>query len=154
MQNWQRDRNYRKHKNEDGSFTYTITVDGEIIEVGKDVYEAYTQSERRERYVAESEAGRLLSLNRMDEDNVLLEYLTDKHIGSAEDTVIRKMLIESLNAALLLLNPDERDLIQALFYNGVTEQNYAERIGVSQVAIHKRKKRIFKKISGLMVIKP
>ena len=29
MQKWQKDRNYRKYENEDGSFRYVITIDGE-----------------------------------------------------------------------------------------------------------------------------
>ena len=154
MQNWKKDRNYRKSQNRDGSFTYVITVDGETVEVSEEVYMAYSQADRRERYCAERESGQKLSLERMDEDNVPLEYMTDQHIESAEDAVIRKMLAESVAEAFWKLEPDERDLIRALVMDGVTEQEYAERAGVSQVAVHKRKKRLLKKISDFMVIKP
>ena len=154
MKNWQKDRNYRKYKNEDGTFRYVITIEGEDVEVTAEVYKAYSQSDRRERYMGECEVGILLSLEQFDKDGVQLEYLTDKHIMSAEDAAFRKMLMESLNSAVRTLTPDERDLLHALYYDGVTEQEYAGHIGLSQVAIHKRKKRIFKKISELMVIKP
>ena len=154
MQNWQRNRNYRKYKNEDGTFRHVITIDGKEEEVTADIYKAYSQSDRRERYTDECEAGMLLSLDCMNKDGVQLSYLTDRHVESAEDTVIRKMLKESLIAVLLTLNPDERDLILALYYEGVTEQSYADYAGVSQVAVHKRKKRVLKKLLDLMVIKP
>ena len=154
MQNWQKDRNYRKYANEDGSFTYTITVDGEDVEVNEEIYKAYSQADRRERYCAERDAGRLLSAERLEEDGILLESLLDERVESAEDAVIQSMLIEQAIASLSLLPMDDQDLIRAVVMEGITEQDYANAIGVTQVAIHKRKKRILKKLSDLMVIKP
>ena len=52
MKKWQMDRNYRAYENLDGSFVYIIAVDGVDVEVNKDVYMAYSQSDRRERYLA------------------------------------------------------------------------------------------------------
>jgi len=153
MKNWQKDRNYRKYKNADGSVIYVITVDGEDVEVSEEVFTAYSKSDRRERYCAERDTGRLLSLERLEEDGALLEYLTDEHAESAEDSAIRIIFAERAAAAFMKLEPDERRLIQALIIDGVTEQSYADAVGLSQVAIHKRKKRILKKISDLMVIK-
>jgi hypothetical protein len=43
MQNWQKNRNFRKHKNTDGSFSYFITVDGEKVEVSRAIYTAYAE---------------------------------------------------------------------------------------------------------------
>ena len=154
MQNWQKDRNYRKYKHDDGSVTYIITVDGEDVEVNEDVYKAYSKADRRERYCIERDAGRLLSLDRMDEDDVLLSFLTDEHIESAEDSAIRLLLIDQAMEAFALLSPEDQRLIQAVVMDGATEQEYADIIGVSQVAVHKRKKRILKKLFDFMVIKP
>ena len=55
MANWQTSRNYRKHKNADGTFTYTIMVDGEKVEVIREVYTTYAQSERQLEYIELSE---------------------------------------------------------------------------------------------------
>jgi RNA polymerase sigma factor (sigma-70 family) len=152
MQNWQEQRNYRKYANPDGSSTYFITVDGVDVEVSEAVYTAYSKENRRERYCAERDAGRLLSFDGMDEADGLLSYLVDRHAESAEDAAIRGLLIEQAVTALSLLSEDDQHLIRAVVMEGVTEQNYANSIGVSQVAVHKRKKRILKKISDLMVI--
>ena len=150
MKNWQKDRNYRKYENSNGTFTYVITVDGEDVEVGTEVYLAYSGADRQERYCAERYAGRLLSLEGMDEDHVQLSYLTDEHMESAEDTAIMRILTEQAVEALVCLTEEEQRLIQAVVMGDVTEQEYADIVGVSQVAVHKRKNRLLKKIFKLM----
>jgi len=150
MQNWQKHRNYRKYNNADGSFTYIITVEGKDVEVTEAVYKAYSQSDRRERYCVERDIGKKLSLERMDEDDVLMNYLTDAHIESAEDSALRRILAKKAMAAFMTLETDERRLIQTVVFDNVTEQEYADAVGVSQVAVHKRKNRILKKIIKIM----
>jgi RNA polymerase sigma factor (sigma-70 family) len=145
MQNWQKERNYRKFENGDGLFSYVITVDGVDVEVSEDVYMAYSQAERRERYLDERDAGFLLSLDRMDEDGVLA-FWADRYVPSAENIAMREMLIGQAMDALLSLPPKDRALIEAVVIDGVTEQEYATITGVSQVAVHKRKNRILKNI--------
>ena len=160
MQNWQKDRNYRKYANEDGSFTYIITVDGEDVEVNEEIYKVYSQADRRERYCAEQEAGRLLSFDGMVEADDLLSYLADCYVESAEDAIIRaedeearEVLAEKAATAFSALKDDERDLIQALVIDGVTEREYALKIGLSQKGVNKRKKRILEYLKKT-VLKP
>jgi len=160
MQNWQKDRNYRTYKHVDGSITYTITVDGKDVEVGAEVYRAYAQEDRRERYCAERDIGRLLSLDGMDEADELLSYLIDCCAESAEDAMFsaeakieRECLAEKTAAAFLSLEPDERSLIQALVLDGVKESDYAVEIGLTQQGVNKRKKKILEKLKK-SVVKP
>ncbi|MCL2055581.1 MAG: RNA polymerase subunit sigma-70 [Oscillospiraceae bacterium] len=144
MKKWQKDRNYRKFTNEDGTVKHIITIDGIDTEVNAEVYKAYSQADRRERYCAECNARWLLSLDKLSEDNV--PFLCDKPAESLEDSVFQKLLVTKIFEVLEALLPDERALIQAILINGKTEQEYADIIGVSQVAVHKRKKRILKNI--------
>jgi hypothetical protein len=95
MKYWQKARNYRKYEREDGMFVYIVTVDGEDVEVSAEVYQAYSQADRRERYQAERDAGLVLSLNKLAEDEMQLSYLTDKHIESAEDATVLNVMTES-----------------------------------------------------------
>jgi RNA polymerase sigma factor (sigma-70 family) len=151
MKNWQKSRNYRKLENADGSFRFVITIDGEDVEASEAVYKAYSQADRRERYCAERDAGRFLSLDRMDEDEVLLSYLTDEHIESAEDTALRGLFEEQARAAFNCLEPDERRLIQALIIDGLTERDFAVSIGLSQKSVNKRKHKILEKLKRLVL---
>ena len=153
MQNWQKERNYRKFENGDGLFSYVITVDSVDVEVSEDVYMAYSQAERRERYLDERDAGLLLSLDRMDEDGVLAVW-ADRYVPSAENTAMREMLIGQAMAALLSLSPKDRALIEAVVIDGATEQEYADAIGVRQSTVNKWKKKILKKIFQIMELKP
>ncbi|MCL2409381.1 MAG: hypothetical protein FWC96_07185 [Oscillospiraceae bacterium] len=153
MKNWQKTWNYRKYENTDGSFTYVIIVDDKKIEVSADVYKAYSQSDRRERYCAERDAGRLLSIEQFEEDRISLESLLDEHVESAEDSVIHILLAEQAMAAFMTLESDEQHLIQALVIDGMTERDYAEQIGLSQKGVNKRKHKILEKLKN-SVLKP
>ena len=153
MQNWQKERNYRKFENGDGLFSYVIKVDGVDVEVSEDIYMAYSQAERRERYLDERDAGLLLSLDRMDEDGVLA-FWADRYVPSAETTAMREMLIGQAMDAFLSLPSKDRALIEAVVIDGVTEQEYADAIGVRQSTVNKWKKKILKKVFQIMELKP
>jgi len=142
MPDWRNQRNYRKFKNEDGSFRYVITVDGVDTEVDEVIYRAYSQGDRKERYSAERDTGRTVSLDGGSDDSDLVQCLTATYSESAEDTVIRNMLVDEV---LNTLAPEERSLIQAVVMDGVTEQEYGILIGMTQNGVNKRKQRILKK---------
>ena len=146
MQNWQKDRNYQKFDNGDGSFRHIITIDGTDIEVSAEVFAVYSQGDRRERYLGERDAGRLLSLDKFAEMGITLDRLVDEHIESAEASVLHAMLKEQVMVALAELTPEEQHLIHALVFDGVTERDYAAEIGLSQKGVNKRKHRILEKI--------
>jgi DNA-directed RNA polymerase specialized sigma subunit len=150
MQHWQKDRNYRKYAHADGSFTYVITVDGTDVEVSEDVYRAYSQEDRRERYHTERDTGRLLSFDGMDEADGLLSYLKDRYTESAEETAIRGMLTERMMDALDSLTADERELIEALFWGGVPAREFARMKGVYHRTVTYRRDRILEKLLRLM----
>ena len=66
--------------------------------------------------------------------------------GSVEETVLRKLRYAQLHKALSLLSDDERELIDRLFFQGQTERQAAECMGIYRNAVHKRKNRILKKL--------
>ncbi len=67
---------------------------------------------------------------------------------SVEETVLRKLQYEQLHKALSLLPDDERELIDRLFFQGQTEREAAEYMGIYRNAVHKRKNRILKKLKN------
>jgi len=152
MNYWKKDRNYRKYPNEDGSIRHVITVDGEDVEVSAEVFKAYSQADRRERYCYEREQGMLLSLDRMSESNISLAYSDALQVEPAEDTFMRHMLITAAKDALLGLTPNEQRLIQAVVMEGMPERKYAARIGKSQKCVNKRKRKALEKIRGSLLV--
>ena len=63
-----------------------------------------------------------------------------------EEEMIRAEDNRRLYQALDELNVEERLLINALFFSGITEGELAARLGVTQQAMSKRKKRLLKKL--------
>lgn len=73
------------------------------------------------------------------------DYISDDTEDVAE-TVAHLLLLDKLRSIISMLSENEQELIQALFFQGMTEREYAKECGVSQVAIHKRKNKIMAKL--------
>lgn len=155
MKKWQRKCNYRRVKDESGTVTaYLITVDGTDVDVSRDVYLAYTSMDRRERYMEEEvEPGKKLSLDKLVEDAIPLEELGARHMLSAEDSVLyiadaeeRENQKAQLVTVLSDLDDDERQLVQALFFDGVSAREYAKQLGVYHRTILYRRDKLLEKL--------
>ena len=170
MKNWRDYMNFRKIANPDGSTTHIITVDETDVEVTTEVYEAYAQGaykmQRMEqrlksnRYQQDSsgrhvrdESGFSITL---PEREISLDMLIENDWDissdepSTEDIVFACLEIEELRHALILLEPEEYRLIDALFYQGMSERAYANEIGVSQRTVSKRKHLILNKLRKII----
>lgn len=77
------------------------------------------------------------------------DILIDDSVDVAEQ-VIHKIMLDKLRNSLSLLSENEQRLIHALFFEGMTEREYAEKEGVYHNAIHKRKLRILAKLKKIM----
>ncbi|MEA5003848.1 hypothetical protein SDC9_197832 [bioreactor metagenome] len=150
MKYWQKDRNYRKYHNEDGTFRYVITVDGVDVEVPREVHQAYAQADRKERYGYEREDGLHLSLDRMVDDGMHLSYLTGQHVEPAEDAAIRDLMIEQMMDVMLLLSEEDRELIDQLFFENISAREVARTIGVYHRTIIYRRDKVLEKLRRLM----
>jgi RNA polymerase sigma factor (sigma-70 family) len=93
----------------------------------------------------------MYSVERFDEDGITLESLLFGCEESAEDLAIRKILKSQVRAAFMSLESDERNLLQALILDGMTEREYADVIGLSQKGVNKRKKKILAKLKNLVL---
>ena len=92
MEKWQENRNYRKIRDENGTvIANIITVDGRDVAVTEDVFAAYAQMDRRERYLSEDlPTGKVLSMEQLAEDGVLPDYVGAETAPSAEDCVLAR----------------------------------------------------------------
>ena len=158
MEHWKKNRNYRKVRREDGSIAYVITIDGEDHSVSAEVYGAYSQADRRERYLIEAESAEtILSIEKMAEDGVRLEKHAIACAESAETLLVsqeeaaeREAMLKAVRAALLQLPREDQTLIDSLFFRCVSARQLAQNLGVSDMAIRKRRDRILKKIKFLL----
>ena len=152
MKKWQKNRHYRRIKDQnDTVISYVITVDGIDIEVTEEVFCVYAQADRRERYITEEqEKGKILSLEQLQTDGLLMVALGNTLLPSTEDEVICAEELNLLHSALQTLNPDEAILIRSLFFEGMSERQLSEWTGIPYMTIHNRKIRILMKLKILM----
>lgn len=158
MKNWQSSRNYRKIRQADGSVKYIIIVDGITVEVNHEVFTAYSQMDRHERLLDEwCQKIPHVSLEKLTEADVPIDIYTDRHSPSAEDIILEAesemehaTLLLRLPEAMAQLTGEERTLIAALYFDGVSTRKYAKDCGVYQRAIIYRRDKILKKLNEFM----
>ena len=154
MQKWQKERNYKKIEMSENKEKCIIIIDGIETEVSKEVFDAYSKADRKERYQVEcSSKYTFLSIEKMREDGTNINKYVSTIFSMPEDLVIAKedkaeslALLGKLPEAMDRLTEKERELIQVLFYAGTSVREYARQSGVDEKAIRKRRDRILKKL--------
>lgn len=133
---------------------YRIKVQGALVEVTREVYLAYYSVERHTRTLDEKDVrnGKVLYSALDTEETLGEEMIPDFGAARVEDVAIGNVLCEKLRQCLALLPEQERELIQALYFEGLTEREYAQRIGISQKGINKRRHKIMDKLRAMMKI--
>ena len=151
MKNWQKTRNYRRMKDENGNVIATvITVFGEKIEVSDELFAVYAHMDAHERYIMEeAPRGRVFSIDKMAEDGMSLEAVSHQSAPSAEEILIAREDEQDTQHKLALLKEvvsqldgADRALIEAVYFENISMREYARRIGVSHSMIAKRRNRI------------
>ena len=138
--------------------------EGEKIPVSEEIYKAYCQFTRKERYFSEdlkreklfydSERkiavllpGREDSYERLLEKN---EQFSDPASETPEDAAIKADQLERLERALYTLSDDERMIIRELFYLEKTERQASASLHIPLSTFHGRKHMILKKLRTLI----
>lgn len=160
MKNWQKNRNYKRVKDENGNVVANIiTVFGQDIKVSDEIFDTYSQMDRRARYIGEDiPAENEISLERTIEDGIHIETLENAE-PSAEEICIEhenaKMRAEQekrLPIVLARLSDDEQRLIDALYFRGLGVREYAREIGVPPMKIVRDRDRILGKLKNIFQI--
>ena len=157
MSDWRKERDYRPVKDEDGNVVGgIITVDGREIEVSRDVYLAYSQADRRDRYVAEQyENGTLISLEYLQENHISLDRIRADLAPDAEEELLRRYDREQMQEILIpvlnALNDADKALIQALYFDELSERECAEMLGIRQSTLQNRRNNVLRKICRTII---
>ena len=129
----------------------TMTGQYELIQVTKEVFQAY----RRTKWNIEDSTERFFkhetqmsSLIGGENDGYERFHEFIDYDNTPENQAIEEMVFQSLHNVLELLPPKDYELIYELYFKNHTERECAQRLGMSQQAIHERKKRILKKIKN------
>lgn len=126
---------------------YYLPMYGMLMEVPENVYSAFYRERRRQKYIDERAKKNgdvsydALSFAEFKGSDIFADTSAD-----VAEQAMENILLEQLCHALSLLSEDEQLLLNALFYEDASERDIARRFGISQVAVHKRKHRIFAKL--------
>ena len=143
------------------SKSYIIRVNGKPIEVSSEVYDTYMKNERnfsedlkREKIIVNQEEetvafipSREDSYDRLKNENNVQFADQSK---SVEDKILDNIMIEKLLKSLAVLNYDERNLIDAIYYQGKSEREVSAETGIPQKTINYRKRKILDKLKKLL----
>lgn len=130
-----------------------IPLHGMLMEVTEETYRNFYKSQRRQKYIDERSAENGdFSYDMLTTDDFNGEDVLADESEPLDEQVIRKIMTDKLKIALSLLTEDEQKLIREIFYKGLSERSLAEKYGISQVAIHKRKVKILERLKKMMKI--
>ena len=134
---------------------YFIRLDtGEACEVNREVYHCYYAGIRQERYQKELERKYgVVSIeavtSSLPDGGRGYDFIPSGEEDIAEQ-VNKKMMIEKLRAALKKLKPEDRRLIQALYYDNVGVRSYARENGITHRCVQKRRDKILAQLRKML----
>lgn len=131
--------------------TYTLLVKGQRVTVSKAQYKAYHQERERERYLRKVAMDCERSIEQFREDGVQsVEGQLASYVPSPEEIVCREDMCARLHACLSRLSQQERELLHALYFEGLSEPALSAQTGVSQQLINYRKRKTLGKLRKLL----
>lgn len=127
----------------------TMTGECELVQVTKEVFDTYRRTGWNAKYHTRRSSSRETRMSALiGGENGGYECFHEfiDYENTPENTVIEEMVRQALQNILNLLPPKDYELIYDLYFRNLTEQECAQKLGISQQAINKRKKRILEKM--------
>ncbi|MCX4372198.1 MAG: sigma-70 family RNA polymerase sigma factor [Dysosmobacter sp.] len=123
-----------------------------LIEVTEEVYRAYYQEDRYSRTIVEKDQRNgLASYDELDTVELSgQEMIPDRTAASVEDAAIFCIMRSKLRRCLSLLEESDRELILALYFEGMSERAYSAEAGLHHMTVHNRKVRLLRQLKKMM----
>lgn len=128
-----------------------LPLHGMLMEVSEDAYKAFYREQRRQKYLNERSNDNgdfsydMLTTDEFNGEDILVDALLDTS-GQAE----KNILLDKLKKVLCELPDNERQLIDALFTQGLSEREWSAQTGIPQKTINDRKNRLLTKLRKLL----
>ncbi len=127
---------------------YIIMISGEQIEVSSEIYQAYYGMERHTRMLDEKDQSHGLVLySNLDTSEISGEAtIPDCDAVGTEDAAIARILCEKLHRCLNLLPEVDQKLLNAIYFDGLSERKLSKLSGVPQRTINDRRRKALKRL--------
>jgi RNA polymerase sigma factor (sigma-70 family) len=128
---------------------YFINLGYAVMETTQTEYQNFYKEYRRKRYVdEESQRAGLVSLNDIDSDELDGTGVVVDTSEPFEEKVFRNIMTDKLPEAISILNPEEKELIIQLYFEGISENALSAVYGVHQSTLSRRKQKILLKLKN------
>lgn len=128
-----------------------IFLHGMLMEVTEEAYRDFYSAKRRQKYIAErSRKNGDFSYDMLTTDDFNGEDIIVDDREPLDEQVVRKVMADKLRYAMFILPENEQELMHGLFFENLSEREYAAQKGVYHNAIHNKKMRILKKFKKFL----
>ena len=129
---------------------YYLYVNGQKVKVSEQIYKVYWREREHEKYLEQVDRkNHLLFFSSLDHDGHFIDNIADESVD-VEKIVETQMMIEAVRNAISILDAEERDIVERLYFNDETLSSIARGKKVSYQAIQWRKNSILKKLRVLL----
>lgn len=125
---------------------YIINIQGELVGVSPDIYQLYFRMERQERTLEEKVQRHEVSYDALDNGETVGVDAFPDDAPSPEEQAITQEIYDRLHRAIDALPKAERELIKSLYFEGMTEQEYAKAKKMRQSTVSYRRLRTLSKM--------
>ncbi len=131
---------------------YLIPIEGNLIEVEKEVYDTYYQMDRRSRYLDEQDQENgVVSYQVIEKDDIDGEAgLPNPNEVTMEEQVIVEEMLNRLYRCIASLPRAERELILAIYFEDLSTKDYAKKKGMSRRTVDDQRSRVLSKMREIM----
>jgi len=128
---------------------YFINLGYAVMETDKEYYNLFYKDWSRRKYLEKLDTrNKLLSYDALNNDEFSGSDIVIDTAEPFEDVIDRKLMAQQLHELISKLTDDEQLLIRQLFLLNLSERELSVYYHVSNIAIHKRKMQILKKLKN------
>lgn len=131
---------------------YYIKIKENQIPVTEEVYKAYCQGARKERYFRESDIrNQTFFYDALDTEELNgSEMFWDADTQSVEEAAETNILLEKLKQSMDKLSPQEKELLARLYVYGESLRHLAQTMKIPVTTLHARHHRLLKKLKKFL----
>ncbi len=140
-----------KDRNPEYADRYFLVLHGCLMEVSFEDYQREFKIRRRYKYICEE--ARLngeVSYHALESEDRNGEEIIRDLYTDVENEAIMHIMCGMLRKALKELTEMERELINTLYFAGISEREYAAVLGISQRGLNKRRHKVLGKLKRLI----
>ncbi len=128
-----------------------LSLHGMLLEVTKKDYDAFYKARRREKYINERIVDKKdIYYSILDTDEFNGEDIVIDKKSNVEEAVEKIFDKEKIYEFIETLSEKDRELIVALYFQELTEREYAKQKGIYHNAVHDRKKKILNNLKNFL----